>query len=414
MKKIFALTILALSSIFITSCDSDDDATIIVEEPMDDPQNVVVVPPATYVFDRDGESTVSFSGQTSRILMAEELIASMRDFDIADFQLLLDMYANENDPFENQDLNESDRNVRGKIADSEDYFEGNAAASAEIKQFFEDLMAAQIDEVFPATQTAAAPGVAGQIADGGSTRYVNAQGLEYNQAVTKGFIGALMVDQALNNYLSTSLLDAGTNREDNDNDVLSDGDPYTNMEHFWDEAYGYAYGTSVDLTNPNLTIGDDDSFLSKYIGRVEDDTTDFGGIAADIFDAYKLGRAAIAAKNYTVRDEQATILRDLISQVIGIRSVYYLQQGRMGIENNDFGASFHDLSEGFGFIYSLQFTRNTATNAPYFSNIEVLDFIDTLTVGDGFWDLTPEALNAMSETIAERFTFTVDQAGTIN
>ena len=223
-----------------------------------------------------------------------------------------------------------------------------------------------------------------------------------------------MVDQILNNYLSTSLLDAGTNREDNDNDVLADGSPYTNMEHFWDEAYGYTYGTSADVTNPNPTIGEDDSFLNKYIGRVEEDTADFGGIATDIFEAYTLGRAAIVAKNYEVRDEQATILRDLISQVIGIRSVYYLQQGRMGIENGDFGAAFHDLSEGFGFIYSLQFTRNTDTDEPYFSAEETQGFIDTLRAGNGFWDHTPATLNEMSETIASRFSFSVAQAGTIN
>ena len=411
MKKTITLTALALASIFTFSC-SDDDSSSNGSENVSTQSEVVA--PETFIFERNGESTVSFSGQTSRILMAEELISSMRDFDTATLDLLMDMYANENDPFGNQDLNESTKNIIGKIADSEDYFSGNTAGSAVIKDFFAGLMANQINEVFPATAVAAAPGVAGQIADGSSTRYVNAGGLEYNQAVTKGFIGALMADQILNNYLSTSLLDAGTNREDNDNDILSEGDPYTNMEHFWDEAYGYTYGTSTDVTNPNPTIGDDDSFLNKYIGRVEDDTTDFGGIAADIFDAYKLGRAAIVAKNYVVRDEQATILRDLISQVIGIRSVYYLQQGRMGIENNDFGAAFHDLSEGFGFIYSLQFTRNTATDEPYFSNTEVQGFINELTSGNGFWDHTPATLNAMSETIANRFTFTVAQAGTVN
>ena len=407
MKKTILFSTLTVSILFLISCGDDDDVFTI------DPVTEIVVP-STFVFERDGESTVSFSGQTSRILMAEELISTMNDFDTASIDLLLDMYANENDPFANQDLNESTRNIIGKIADSEDYFSDNAAGAAVIKNFFSGLMEDQINEVFPATMVAAQSGVAGQIADGSSTRYVNAGGLEYNQAVTKGFIGALMVDQILNNYLSTSLLDAGTNREDNDNDVLADGRPYTNMEHFWDEAYGYTYGTSADVTNPNPTIGEDDSFLNKYIGRVEEDTADFGGIAADIFEAYTLGRAAIVAKNYEVRDEQATILRDLISQVVGIRSVYYLQQGRMGIENEDFGAAFHDLSEGFGFIYSLQFTRNTDTDEPYFSAEETQGFIDTLRAGNGFWDHTPATLNEMSETIASRFSFSVAQAGTIN
>ncbi|GGG39236.1 DUF4856 domain-containing protein [Dokdonia pacifica] len=408
MKKILFST-LAITTLAFTSCSNDDDGVIV--DPGPDPVNIET--PVTYSFERDGESTVSFSGQTTRILMGEELIATMLDFDTASEQLLLDMYANENTPFSSEDLNASDKNVRGKVAASQDYFSNNSAASATIKQFFADLISAQIDEVFPGESTVAEAGVPGQIADGGSTRYINSKGLEYNQAVTKGLIGALMVDQALNNYLGTAVLDAGTNIADNDNDIVAEGKPYTNMEHKWDEAYGYAYGTAADLTNPNPTIGDDDSFLNKYIGRVEGDS-DFAGTAAAIFDAYKLGRAAIVAKNYEVRDEQAAILRQLISEVVGIRAVYYLQQGKNGIESNDLGGAFHDLSEGFGFIYSLQFTRNPETNAPYFSAVEVQGFIDQLTEGNGFWDVTPATLDEMSSTIANRFSFTVSQAEAVN
>ncbi len=408
MKKILFST-LAITTLAFTSCSNDDDGVIV--DPGPDPVNIET--PVTYSFERDGESTVSFSGQTTRILMGEELIATMLDFDTASEQLLLDMYANENTPFSSEDLNASDKNVRGKVAASQDYFSNNSAASATIKQFFADLISAQIDEVFPGESTVAEAGVPGQIADGGSTRYINSKGLEYNQAVTKGLIGALMVDQALNNYLGTAVLDAGTNIADNDNDIVAEGKPYTNMEHKWDEAYGYAYGTAADLTNPNPTIGDDDSFLNKYIGRVEGDS-DFAGTAAAIFDAYKLGRAAIVAKNYEVRDEQASILRQLISEVVGIRAVYYLQQGKNGIESNDLGGAFHDLSEGFGFIYSLQFTRNPETNAPYFSAVEVQGFIDQLTEGNGFWDVTPATLDEMSSTIANRFLFTVSQAEAVN
>lgn len=408
MKKYIALTTLALTTIFITSCD-DDDTSINEPAPFEE-----IVVPAEYSFSRDGEPTVSFPGQTQRILMAEELTSAMLDFDTTTEQLLLDMYANENGVFANEDLNASSRQLLNTIASSEDYFTTNNAGAATIRQFFADLMTAQVNEVFPAQNTVAAAGVAGQIADEASTRYVNAGGLEYNQAVTKGFIGALMLDQIVNNYVSTTLLDAGTNREDNDNDTpRNDSGTDTQMEHFWDEAYGYVYGTATNLQDPNLTIGDDDSFLNKYIGRVEDDA-DFAGIADSIFDAFALGRAAIVAKNYEVRDEQTDILRELLSQVIGVRSVYYLQQGKNGIESNNLGSAFHDLSEGFGFIYSLQFTRNPATDAPYFSAAEVQEFIEDLTAGNGFWDLTPATLDSMSDEIASRFSFSVAQAGTIN
>ena len=51
----------------------------------------------------------------------------------------------------------------------------------------------------------------------------------------------------------------------------------------------------------------------------------------DVYDAFKLGRAAIVAKNYTVRDEQVEILREKISMIIGIRAVYYLQGGKANL-----------------------------------------------------------------------------------
>ena len=62
------LYFLAFVAVFgLASCDDDDQGPIIDE-------------PDTYEFTRDGASTVSFSGQTDRILMGEELISAMKDF----------------------------------------------------------------------------------------------------------------------------------------------------------------------------------------------------------------------------------------------------------------------------------------------------------------------------------------------
>jgi len=221
----------------------------------------------------------------------------------------------------------------------------------------------------------------------------------------------LMVDQILNNYISTSVLDAGSNKDNNNNDIVVDGKGYTNMEHKWDEAYGYLYGTSTDKANPNATIGSDDSFLNKYLGKVDSDS-DFSGIAQTIFEAFALGRAAIVAKDYTLRDSQTAILRENISQVVAVRAVYYLQKGKnlLAAETPDYGAAFHDLSEGYGFVYSLQFTRKPGTNSPYFSRPEVLAFLDQITTGNGFWDVSPATLEAISTEIASRFNFTVAEA----
>ena len=372
------LALLCLTFIIFTSCSDDDDNGV---NPLPDatcsdglqngdetgvdcgggcnPCEVGLEVPSIYIFERDGESTVSFSGQTTRILMGEELIEEMKN-EMSSAAILNAMFAHQegNDDFSDPDLNASDKNIRSKTAASNDYFSLNATDQALIRADFESWIQTQVDEVFPNWNVAAAAGTAGQIADGPSTRYITGQGLEMNQVLNKSLIGALMVDQILNNYISAAFIDAGTQRDDNDDGVTEEGKPYTAMEHDWDEGYGYVFGTAADLTDPRPTIGEDDSFLNKYIGRVEGDD-DFAGITDAVYQAFKTGRAAIVAKDYEERDVQAEILRGLISEVVGIRAVYYLQQAKSAINQPvpDFGGGFHDLSEGYGFIYSLQFTR---------------------------------------------------------
>jgi len=403
LKKILLPVLLIATAISCDVSDSDPDTTLET--------------PSTYEFTRNGESTVSFSGQTARIRMAMELNSSMNDFDNATEEILLQMYRNQTagggdaNPFSQSSLNEETKSVKEKVAASQDYFSSNTAVSAQIKNDFEEWISGQVNEVFPNENVLAEPGVPGQIADGSTARFVNAKGLEYDQMVAKGLNGALMADQMLNNYLSVSVLEAGTNREDNDNGVLEEGANYTTMEHKWDEAYGYLFGNAANPANPFSDLGSADDFLNKYLGRVEGDS-DFENMPREIFDAFALGRAAIVAGEYDVRDQQAEILREKISEIIAIRSVFYLQSGKNALdqESPDFGGAFHDLSEGFGFIYSLQFTRVPNTDQPYFSKAEVDGFIAQLTEGNGLWDVSLQTLDDMSNEIASKFDFTVEEA----
>lgn len=402
------LSLLFFSSLLCVSCSSDDDTP---------PVDTSVDVPLTYSFERDGVSTVSFSGQTTRILMAGELVSAMRDFDTATETSLNAMFAHEAgaSDFSDPELNTSDKSVRSKTAGSFDYFSANTAESASIKETFEGYITAQINDVFPNQNTVAEPGIAGQIADGTSTRYINGQGLEYNQAFAKGLLGALMTDQMLNNYLSNAVLNEADNVSNNDTNVTEEGESYTTMEHKWDEAYGYLYGTSANPATPNTTIGDDDKFLNEYTGRVNSDP-DFNTIADEIFEAFKLGRAAIVAKNYDVRDVQAAIIRQKISEVIAIRGIYYLQQAKNKIIAGNQTSAFHALSEAYGFVYSLRFTRNNTTGASFFDRAEVDELTAQLLDDNenGFWTLTPETIDAVSESIAAKFDFTVSQAASVD
>lgn len=395
LGAIVALTVFA-------SCSKDDEVL---------PEGNEIIIPENYTFERNNNSSVDFSGQTTRLQMATELFNSFSDFDNETTESLSNKFSNTNNPFSSADLNESSKSIKSKVAASSLYFSTNTVESTEIKNDFEAFITEQMEVVKANREELAQPGVAGQIADGSSVRYVNGQGLEMNQAFAKSLIGGLVLDQILNNYLSQSVLDAGDNRTNNTQGNLEEGKNYTTMAHKWDEAYGYLYGDpSIPAANPNSVLNESqDKLLFNYLGRLEKDS-DFAGIAETIFEAFKKGRAAIVAGEYDVRDEQVAIIRENLSKVIAVRAIYYLQSGKEALAEEKFGSAFHDLSEGFGFIYSLRFTNNPATGMPYLSIAQIDGYKEQLLSGNGFWDVTPATLDLISEEIANAFGITVAQA----
>ena len=253
-------------------------------------------------------------------------------------------------------------------------------------------------------------GKAGQIAQGSTVRYVNEKGLELNQAFAKGLIGGLLADQILNNYLSTVVLDEGDNRSNNDAGITEGGKSYTTMEHKWDEAYGYLYGNpSIPAEDPNSVLNESsDRLLFSYLGQVDADE-DFAGIADSTFEAFKTGRAAIVAGDYELRDEQIAVIRTNISKVIGIRAVHYMKEGKQALAEENYGAAFHALSEGYGFIYSLRFTNNNF-GGPHLEPKRVKAIREDLLRDNGFWSVTSLTLNGIISEISSKFDFTEDQA----
>ena len=415
MKLIKFLSLAILATGFI-ACESDDDAA--PSEGGGEGNPNFVVAPATYEFKNNaGNSTVSFSGQTSRLAQGAVILSQLNTFGAT--EATIDNMFAEGEGFENTELNGTGKKIRNKVAGSVDYFSENSVEQSEIREDFDQYINSQVITFLSeyADKDAVPVATAGNAGKLGK-RLVNEKGLEYDQAFNKGLIGAWTLDQIINHYLSR--LDEGTNRADHDADKKAEGKEYTNMEHFWDEAYGYLYGASTNLTDPNSVHLESDNvvdkFLYKYVQRVNSDT-DFDTYAADIFNAFKLGRAAIAQKNYEVRDTQADIIRKKLSEVIAIRAVYYLKQGAdklKSVETINDGSAFHDLSEGYGFVYSLRFTQNPATNQPYFTKAEVDGFIAELDAGNGFWDLADNTakLDEMASKIAAKFNFTVAQAET--
>ena len=251
MKRL-VLQISIIAAVF-TSCSNDDDVLNPISE---------VKAPLTYAFEREGESTVNFEGQTTRIEMASEYVSALLSENRTEAELdAMFAHVEGEADFSDASLNASDKNLRSKVAASADFFSVNTTLSNEIKSDFDTWIADQANDVFVNWNLTAQVGQSGQLqqAGGGAVRYINGKGFELNQIIAKSLIGALMTDQMLNNYLSPAVLDAGSNIADNDAGMVEEGKTYTTMEHKWDEAFGYLYGAEA---NPSSPVIGADSFLN--------------------------------------------------------------------------------------------------------------------------------------------------------
>ena len=403
-KLIFTSAIIA--SLVSTSCSNDND---------DQATNYSI--PTNYNFERNNASTVEFSGQTNRLLMLEEMgnviKVSATNGTVADLTLLSNMYSNTNNPFTNSTLNISGKQLKDKTAASKDYFElnlggGSITEKTSVQAFFENQLILANQASLAGNASA---GVAGVYLDGSSARLFAANGLEPQQVLLKGLMGAGFLDQVVNNYLSKNKLDEGTNRINNSNKIVETSKSYTTMEHAWDEAYGYIYGGD-DLTASPAVV----KYWSSYINQVDADA-DFNTLKNDIDLAFRTGRAAIVANDYVTRDAQIDIIKSKLALVPAVRAVYYLQEGKAKLVTDNGAKAFHALSEAYGFIISLRYTNKPGTDSPYFSKSEVDTMLATMVSGqNGLWDIDTlgAKLDALSLQIATKFNFTVAQAATVN
>jgi hypothetical protein len=391
MKNFKTLWII-LFGIILISCNDETDTVNPDPDPVDPVITINI--PSTYSFNRGGATTVSYGGQSSRLEMATELSSDLNKEDKT--KAGLDSMFNLGLGFNNSALGESGKKIGNKTASS-------SKASSTVKPMFDALIDDVTTNVFPAVRAAtdASAGVAGiytDPGDGGRTVKINAKGHEINQLFTKGLMGALVCDQIIWGYLTKGKLDGGTNIADNNAGTVVEGKNYTTMEHYWDEGYGYLYGLEPDdLTS---AIEGSDVLVSKYLKKV--DGSSLPGIAQELYDAFKHGRAAIVAGDYTVRDEQAEIVKTKLSQIIGRKAADYLNSGAGKIEDGKWADAHHALSEGWGFILSLQFTKNPTTGEPYYTTAEVNAMLAEM---DDFWTVAPAALKSMASGIETKFGF---------
>ena len=383
------------------SCSKDDDVeyitqtvtetvvvtetqTVTVEVPIT--QTVTVEIPYSYEFARAGKSTVSFSGQTARLNMADELYSALNTNTFSKQKML--KMCNDGTGFADAALNSSGKKMGNKTAAS-------PLASATVKPQFDAMIADFADNVIPNWATDASNGQAGVLTDVARTIHVNAKGHEIDQTFIKGIIGAMTLDQIVNNYITPYQLDSGTRTADNTNKTLSSGKDYTDMEHKWDEGFGYLYGQEADATRLDLGTSPtgNGTTLNKYFKKVN--ASSHPGMAIQVFDAFRRGRAYIVANQYDKRDEQAEIIKKELSKLIAQKAVDYINGYMSKIADGNTADAFHALSEGYGFVMSLQFT-NDGTDTPYFSNSEVNAFLASM---DNFWTVENSTLESIRDEV---------------
>ena len=297
--------------------------------------------PTTYTFtDADGNNTVSYDGQTSRMDMLSEMVSYLKSANgsnaapvTLDATTLLSMYDNSYTGWSDTSLVNNGKKLKNKTA----------LDDGGVQTIFEGWMTAA---------AAASPG------DTSVSYLQSSTGLEWTQMIEKGLMGACFASQMTSNYL------AGI-ENDNNEEILS-GKYYTQMEHHWDEAYGYftdAHDYPASGTN---------RFWGKYANKsyLEDNL----GSATDISTAFRTGRAALSAGNIS----DALVQRDIIIAEVKLMqagmAIHYLNDVKSKIGNSSQDAINHSMSEALAFIMGIQFISET----PDMNTAEITTIIDSI------------------------------------
>lgn len=329
------LALIALSSLLLTTsaCNKDKDKD----------ENYDI--PTTYNFEN-----VSYTGQLERLDMLGELGTYMRTAHVAnapalDASTLKNMYRNENSPFTAANLNNSSKQLKDKTA----------MAYSEAVELWLDSMAAASAYTGMTSVEEGQPGLIFKN-DGSAAYLLNSKGMEVLQIVEKGLMAACFYYQASAVYL-------GEGKMNVDNETVVPGEG-TDMEHHFDEAFGY-FGAPIDF--PTNTDGL--RFWARYCDRRDPVL----GTNSAIMNAFLAGRAAISNKDMARRDIEITRVRRYWEQVVGGTALNYLNSAKRSF-NDDKAVVHHALSEGFAFIFSLKFGGDALISASEVDNILIALF----------------------------------------
>ncbi len=328
----------------------------------EDPNNSYEVP-ANYTFDN-----VDYSGQTARLGMFSELSTyakSASSGNMLDAQVMLDMYANENTPFSNDDLNQSSKQIKNKT--HEDY------------QLYFEVLFQELAEKSDSVNNTASNGQAGLLTSntGTKTYFVNAQGLEYAQIIEKRLMGAFIAHQITNVYL-------GDQKMNVDNSEVTPGNG-TEMEHHWDEAFGYM-GLSPYFPDSANSL----SFWAKYTNSRDP----LLNCNETLMNAFIKGRAAISNDDLDTRDAQIEIIRETLSKIAAATAIHYCNGALADLADD--ALRCHQLSEAVAFADMLHLYPMAPLGL---SEIQAL----TQPISENMYDVTVSEIETLRDELADAY-----------
>lgn len=365
-----ALILITASGLAFSSCKKEDPVT-----PPSDNNPTGYAIPSTYVFtNADGQNTVDYTGQMQRLNMLSEMVTYMKLANTPgtsiEAQTIKNMFANENHTWSdeaNLGLNNTDKQLKNKCFElHRDQFE----------TWMDELAAASLSTEPGSNGTA---GVVVSTTDPSKQYLFDENGIEHIQLLEKGLMGAVFYYQATSYYLSEEQMGHAVNNTtpvDPDN-----GKYYTQMEHHWDEAFGY-FGVPV-----NFPASIDDRFWGKYCnGRNPLLNTN-----QRMMNAFLTGRAAISNNDMSTKDAQVINVRNAWQDVCAGTAIHYLNAAKANLADD--AIRNHALSEAYAFIWSLMYNEGGD-----FSQSEVNVALDYL--GDNYYTISVSNINAAIDHIS--------------
>jgi hypothetical protein len=328
--------------------------------------------PATYDFEN-----VDYSGQETRLDMLSEVVTYMKTAnsgaEISSVQLQ-DMFSNTNHTWLQTDLNGSTKQLANKIADGEQNTFGLYFASLEASS---------------QSKLNGSNGVAGLVSSNSGTKtyLFDENGHEPLQFIEKVSMSAIFINQITQVYM-------GADKMNVDNETVEPGKG-TEMQHHWDEAFGY-WGVPVEFGTNGFTYTSGEAY-DRFWAKYTNSRDALLNCNAKLMKAYIKGRDAIDRKDYTTRDLAIEEVQLLFANIQAATAIHYLNSANANLADD--ALRNHALSEALAFAYGLRFNaKKMITEAEFQSLFGSGAF-------DNFYDISTTEIITARDGLAEAYGF---------